>query len=563
MDLSAVTDRLEAEGVKAFASAFDTLLDHLAEKAARFSAAPAGGTAARVWARDAALWKADAGSQAFIRGFLGWLDLPTSMAARLGEVRAFADEVRASGAEHVVVLGMGGSAWPQVRTARPAAPGWPRLHVLDSTDPGSVAACEAAAPPERTLYVVSSKSGTTVEPLRLMDYFLARCGGDARRFCAVTDPGSPFEASAREKGFRKVFTNPADVGGRFSALSLCGLVPAARAGWDVAALLARAAAMADATRSDSDENPGLSLGRTLAREAKADGQGSWPPPTSSRPWLEQLVAERARRQGASPSPAPRRRRRLRRRLRPGPTPARSRRRPGRPGRRPHDVASSSTPGGPRRQFFHGSSPPPSSGPAEMSLRPADVQAAKDMTKAATRLKSAGRLATTPPPGTTPERRLLGGLGCRTGAANNEEALARFLAAAAPGNYGALLAYVASDGRHADALAALRRALAETTGLSVQGGYGPRYLHSTGQLHKGGPNTGLFLVLAREGGADLEIPGAGLTFGQLCGAQALGDFRALDAAGRRAAYVVLKGDPGAALLRLAAAAAAASRAPARA
>ena len=208
--------------------------------------------------------------------------------------------------------------------------------------------------------------------------------------------------------------------------------------------------------------------------------------------------------------------------------------------------------------------------AELGVNPfdqPDVQAAKDMTKAAlSELKSAGRLAA-PEPAAGDDAWSVAFSAASAeagrGAANNEEALARFLASAAPGNYAAVLAFVASDGRHADALAALRRALGETTGLSVQGGYGPRYLHSTGQLHKGGPNTGLFLVLAREGGPDLEIPGAGLTFGQLCGAQALGDFRALDAAGRRAAYVVLKGDPGAALLRLAAAAAAASRTPARA
>ncbi|TBR25245.1 transaldolase [bacterium] len=586
VDLTAVTDKLEEEGVKSFAAAFDTLLKHLSEKAARILAAPAGGTAARVWGRDASLWKADAPAQDFIRGFLGWLDLPSSMTSRVAEVRAFADEVRGAGFEHVVVLGMGGSslACEVFRTARPAEAGRPRLHVLDSTDPGSVAACEAAAPPEKTLYVVSSKSGTTVEPLRLMDYFLAKAGGDGSRFCAVTDPGTPFEAFAREKGFRKVFTNPADVGGRFSALSLFGLVPAALAGWDVGALLARAAALADATREDSDANPGLSLGKALAREAKAGRDKlvvlAAPELESFGLWLEQLVAESVGKEGKGVVPV-------------AGAPARDAAayaadsvfvlvsHAGQVGQ-PEALAGAlegagrtvlrfelDAPEALGAEFFRWEFATAVLG-AELGVNPfdqPDVQAAKDMTKAAlAELKAAGSLsAPAPAAGDDAWSVAFSAAAAEAGrgAANNEEALARFLAQAAPGNYAAVLAYLASDGRHADALQSLRRTVAETTGLSVQGGYGPRYLHSTGQLHKGGPNTGLFLVLAREGGADLDIPGAGLTFGQLCRAQALGDFRALDAAGRRAAYVVLKGDPGAALLRLAAAAAAAARTPARA
>ncbi|MDE2290828.1 MAG: transaldolase, partial [Elusimicrobia bacterium] len=177
VDLAAVTAQLEADGVKSFASAFEELLKHLGEKAAAMRAAPApAGDAARIWARDASFWKSEPEHQAVIRNALGWLNLPEAMRDRLHEVQAFAEDVRGAGFEHAVVLGMGGSSLccEVYRTGRPAEPGRPRLHVLDSTHPSSVAAVERAAPPDKTLYIVSSKSGTTTEPLRLMDYFLAK-----------------------------------------------------------------------------------------------------------------------------------------------------------------------------------------------------------------------------------------------------------------------------------------------------------------------------------------------------------------------------------------------------
>ena len=585
IDLSAVTDKLEAEGVKSFADAFAALLGHLAKKAEAMLAVPAeGAVAARIWARDPSLWKSEPEHQAIIGNSLGWLDLPASMQERLAEVSSFAEEVRAAGFEHAVVLGMGGSslACEVLRTAGAPVEGRPRLHVLDSTEPATVLACEQAAPPEKTLYIVSSKSGSTVEPSRLMDYFYAKASahGDAgARFCAITDPGSPLAAQAKEKGFRKVFLNPPDVGGRFSALSLFGLVPAAVSGWDVRALLARAAAMADSCRTDAPENPGLALGQTLAGHARA-GRDKVVVLAEDRLasfglWLEQLIAESVGKEGKGVVPV-------------ACEPVRE------GGRYANDklfvlVSSSGAVGSTAAQAgaFEAAGHPlirveldaPEALGAEffrwefatavlgreLGVDPfdqPDVQAAKDMTKAAlAELKEKGGLSL-PPAAAEDDSWSVGfspaAAGAASGAASPEEALGRFLGLIRPGDYAAVLAYLPSDGRHADQLAALRRAISEPGGASVQGGYGPRYLHSTGQLHKGGPDTGLFLVLARDGGPDADIPGAGLSFGQLCGAQALGDFRALCDAGRRAAYIRLKGDTDSALLRLAASAAAAAR-----
>lgn len=575
VDLAALTDSLEADGVRSFADSFAALLKHLAEKAERLLAAPAtDALAARIWSKDPSLWKDGAREQAVIRGSLGWLDLPSTMPSLIAELEAFTAEVGHAGYAHIVVLGMGGSSLTceVFRTMR--APGTPRLHVLDSTEPSSVLACENAAPPDRTLYIVSSKSGTTVEPLRLMDYFLAKCKGDGAHFCAITDPGSELASYAREQKFRKIFLNPADVGGRFSALSLFGLVPAVLAGWDVRALLAGASALAAKCREEGSANPGLTLARTLAEHARAGRDKlivlSAPDLEGFGLWLEQLVAESLGKEGKGIIPVagelPRH---------PGSyacdkvfvlvsraggigapeTLAGALEAAGRPVLR-FELGASESIGA---EFFRWEFATAALGHL-MGVNPfdqPDVQAAKDMTKAALgELVAHGKLDMPLPDveeeswsaSFSPAAHFEAG-------SSAEEALARFLALARPGDYAAVLAYLPSDGRHAEPLASLRRALSEPSGLSVQGGYGPRYLHSTGQLHKGGPDNGLYVILSQEGGPDIEIPGAGLSFGQLCAAQALGDFRALAAAGRRAVYLRLKGAPDSALLRLSASAAA--------
>ncbi|MFH1725856.1 MAG: bifunctional transaldolase/phosoglucose isomerase [Elusimicrobiota bacterium] len=603
IDFAAVTDELEAAGVKAFADSFASLLGHLAEKArtlrespapaAQDSPAPAEPSAdpmRRIWDKDASLWKSEPEHRKVIDNSLGWLRMPEVMAERTEELESFADEARNAGFEHAVVLGMGGSSLaPEVlRRTFPAREGYPVLHVLDSTEPETVAAMEKAADPAKTLYIVASKSGTTTEPLRLFDYFFAKVKaavGDAagRHFTAITDPGSRLEALAKEKGFFRTFLNFPDIGGRFSALSYFGMVPAALMGVDVKALLARAKTMAEACAPGSADNPGLSLGLALGEHAR-QGRDKLtllvsPEIESLGLWLEQLIAESTGKEGKGVVPVA------------GEPP----REPGRygedrvfahirlegsAGKDVEDAAKSLKEGGHPvltlslsdpldlgAEFFRWEIATAVLGHA-LGINPfdqPDVQAAKNKTKALlAELKSSGALPQAESHASGDgltlsfSRASFEEMGAATGGLSLDEALTRFLAESRPGDYAGILAYLASDGRHERALKELRVALPRAANLPVQAGYGPRYLHSTGQVHKGGPNTGLFLLLSREGGPDLEIPGAGLTFGQLVTAQALGDFQALDSAGRRAVYVRIQGETDAGLRRLAQALEAAAR-----
>ncbi|MBI3564531.1 MAG: bifunctional transaldolase/phosoglucose isomerase, partial [Elusimicrobia bacterium] len=291
VDLAGVMAKLEDEGLKSFEKSFETLMGKLAAKRALLEAENAATDkglaelehkrfAERLWAKDAALWKDDAGHQKIIKHSLGWLTAPETSALGMGQVRAFVDEVAAEGLAHVVVLGMGGSSLcvETLRRVLPLAPGRPRLHVLDSTHPDAVTALERELDLDKTLFLFASKSGSTIEPNCLFDHFWAgaqkRAGAKAgRRFAAITDPGTFLEKLSRERGFRKTFLNPSDVGGRFSALTLFGLVPAALGGADAAGLLerARAAAKACSPAAPTRENPGLRLGAALGAHAR-DGR---------------------------------------------------------------------------------------------------------------------------------------------------------------------------------------------------------------------------------------------------------------------------------------------------
>ncbi len=421
---------------------------------------------------------------------LGWRTAPRASLAQWDVLCRFAEAARRDGLTRTVVCGMGGSSLaPQVLAASFATPS---LSILDSTDPGAVLAVERAPDADRTLFVVCSKSGSTVETLAFYHYLARRA--EPTQFVAITDPGSPLETLARERGFRAVFPHPPDVGGRYAALTVVGMLPAALAGMDGRALLERALAV--------DVDAARTRGARLAAAVLAgrDKLVLRPPAPLARlaDWIEQLVAESTGKDGKGvipvvddPIAAP----------------------------RPDSEIVS--------EFSH----EPLALGAEfltweyttwelctrLGVNPfdqPDVEEAKAMARA--------ELAR--PHGDAPPLLTL-----------TPAHLAR---AARPGVYLAILAYLTPTPDNAAHLQAVRAVWARDLGCATTLGFGPRYLHSTGQLHKGGPNTGLFLVVTADDREDAEIPQMGTTFGRLKRAQARGDIRALVARGRRVAHVHL-------------------------
>ncbi len=561
IDLAKVTAELQTEGVGLFADSYGSLLRSLAEKkeallagrvdpqswdlgadAADVTQLLAAWQAARVperfWKQDPTLWPAAPAGDVATR--MGWLRLPELMHEELARLSAFADEVRAAGIRHVVVLGMGGSSLaPDVlRGVFGPRPGYPELLVLDTTHPDAVAALRERIDPARTLFLVSSKSGTTTEPLSFHRYFaeeVRASGGDpGRAFAAITDPGTPLEALARTAGFRAVFLALPTVGGRYSALTFFGLVPAAVAGIDVGSLLGRAWTMAEACAPSVPvrDDPGLALGAALgvlATHGKdkltffAGGRLA-PFPT----WVEQLVAESTGKIGKGIVPIVDEPRtsvehyagdRLFVEIQEsgqvdGPVAA--------------HVAHLEAAGFP---VVHVRVPDPLSLGEEffrweiaiamagsvVGIDPydqPDVELAKELARQAMAGPAGGAAPTDVV--TVPVRR----------GPELAQALREWLASGRPGDYVGVQAYLAPTPETSRALEGVRRRLLERLGLATTFGYGPRFLHSTGQLHKGGPNTGLFLQLIDTPRRDLPVPGAGYTFGELIRAQTLGDYRAL-------------------------------------
>jgi glucose-6-phosphate isomerase len=515
--------------------------------------------------REPAAWSDEPAVQQKIAQRLGGLNSPALMADSLTRLQTFAETVRADGFTDVVLLGMGGSSLaPEVlRAVLGVAPGWPRLHMLDSTDPAAVRA--VATPPEQTLYVISSKSGTTIEPNVLAAHFMemlqrTHVARWADHFVAITDAETALAARARAERFRDVFINPSDIGGRYSALSFFGLVPSALMGQDVAALVAWGLAMLAAAEPGFGEvraNPAAALGLTIGAAARAGRDKlTLILPPALEPfglWVEQLIAESTGKNGHGVVPIA-----------------------GEP------LAAPSAYGNDRlfvRLRIHGSFeeemrdaevrdlkaahapvaeialPEPAALGAEfvrweiataiagalLHINPFDepnVQQAKDATRTLLdRFKTTGKLPIAPPDRTTSEGLAL------TLTAEARIALAghspeAILTLIQPGDYFSLLAYVGPGVELAAELRALRVAVRDRTRAATMFGYGPRYLHSTGQLHKGGPNTGVFVLISAPPYADLAIPGEPFSFGTLELAQALGDFASLDATGRRALHVHL-------------------------
>jgi len=519
-----------------------------------------------LYRREPSAWSDDAAVQKKIANRLGWMSSPELMLRSIGRLRDFAAEVRADGITDAVLLGMGGSSLaPEVlRAVLGSSPRSLHLHVLDSTDPAAVRAVSTR--PERTLYLVASKSGTTIEPNSLAAHFRdgVRASGIAdwgRHFVAITDAGTELEATARAERFRDLFINPSDIGGRYSALSFFGLVPAALMGLDIEALATWGVTMLAAAEpgfGDASTNPAVSLGLAIGTAAQAGRDKlTLIVPPALEPfglWVEQLIAESTGKNGTGIVPIC------------GEPPA----------------AEASAYGSDR--FFvrvkqqNGSVGGPADPPARadielveplalgaefvrweiatavagalLRINPFDepnVQQAKDATRALLdRYGKDGRLASPPPDATLENGTTLVASGAARRYASKGAADA-LLTTIRQGDYFALLAYLGPDEALARELQALRRAVRDRTGAATMFGYGPRYLHSTGQLHKGGPNTGVFLLITATPVEDVGIPGQPFSFATLEHAQALGDFQSLDASGRRAAHAHLP-RPDAALVK---------------
>ena len=501
------------------------------------------GVVRRIWHGDHTVWKPDPEG---VADRLGWLTVTDLMRPELPALRAFAEEVRTDGFRHVVLLGMGGSSLGPLVLGETfgSVPGFPELIVLDSTIPSTVKQVEEAIEPAHTLFLVSSKSGGTVEPLSLYRHFreLVEQASGARsagsNFVAITDAGTSLDELAGEQGFRRVFQNPPDLGGRYSVLSYFGLVPAALLGLDIGAVLDRADRMrqsCDAGVRDA-ENPGARLGAIMGAQAR-EGRDKLTVVTSPALatfglWAEQLIAESTGKEGKGIVPVA-----------------------GEPLLGPvsygddrlfvylrlEDDDNEATDGAVAEieatgqpvfhiklddrydlgaEFFRWEFATAVAG-SILGINPFDqpnVELAKSQTDMVlAEYESAGRL---------PQEE------ARTG-------IAELLSEAGDAAYLAIMAFVHPTPEIERSLDRLRTAVMDVHHIATTLGYGPRFLHSTGQLHKGGPDTGLFLQLTAGHAEDMPIPDEPHTFGVLADAQALGDLRALRERGRRVVRVHLE------------------------
>ena len=584
IDLNRITDALQVEGVSLFADSYNHLLRSLDDKRTalaqgsvdratwtlgadedlvekRLAAWQAARVGDRFWKLDPTLWPAAPPSDVAER--MGWLHLPELMHEQLPELLAFSDEIRAKGFRHVVVLGMGGSSLaPHVFAELfGGRPGYPELLVLDSTHPNAVRALRDRLDLSRSLFLVSSKSGTTLEPNSFYRYFAEalRSSGEAPgpHFVAITDPGTPLEKLAETDGFRRVFRALSTVGGRYSALTMFGLVPAVLAGVDVRLLLDRAWTMSEACAPSVpvDQNPGLALGAVVGELANRGHDkltfyasanfASFPI------WVEQLVAESTGKIGKGIVPVVDEPRvsvehygadRLfveiqegaqldaalaahTARLEEAGFPIVRIRMPG-----PIEIGE---------EFFRWEVAVASAG-SLVGIDPfdqPDVELAKDLARKA--------MDATAPAGAAPDVPTVS----VTDAAALRQAVVGWTASARPGDYIGIQAYLAPNDATTATLARIRERLLDRWNVATTVGYGPRFLHSTGQLHKGGPNTGLFLQIVDRPTEDVPVPGTDYTFETIIRAQAVGDFQALRQNQRRVLRVDIGTDVPSGLGRL--------------
>jgi glucose-6-phosphate isomerase len=532
----------------------------------------------RLWAKDATLWKSGAEEQRAIKNRLGWLTVAESMREHCDRLHAFAAEVKEAGLQRTVLLGMGGSSLaPEVfqRTFGPA-PRHPDLAVLDTTDPAAILALERRLDIARTLFIVSSKSGTTAETMALYRYFFEKVRAvkgprAGENFVAITDRDTPLERLAGEAGFRRCFLNPADIGGRYSALSYFGLVPAAILGVDVHRLLDGAEALMQACASciPPQDNPGVWLGAILGELAKAgrDKVTLVPSPAVAAfgAWAEQLLAESTGKEGSGLVPIDGEplgepavygddrlfvHLRLEEQADGLDSKLRALEAAGYPVIRlrltnTYDLG---------QEFFRWEIATATAS-AILGINPFDEPNVRESKENTDRVLK--QQAQTQPAPLVQEDGLALYCDDETATALRQAAgdgpLAAYLAAhlrrARPGDYLALMAYLPPWPEHDEALQAIRLRLRDALRLATTLGYGPRFLHSTGQLHKGGPGKGVFIQLTVDDPEELPIPGEAYGFSTLKQAQAQGDLISLQSKGRRVVRIHLGSDVAAGLRRL--------------
>lgn len=519
-----------------------------------------------IWRGDESLWSDVPEAAGEIRQRLGWLRLPETAPGDLGDFQRLLRRAHKEDFTQCILLGMGGSSLaPDVLRRTLASSSGLQFHVLDSTDPSSVARLGQASAEGKSLFIVSSKSGTTAEPLALLDFFWYQQeqivgGPPGGRFVAITDPDTPLARQALERGFRGVFSGRPDVGGRFSALSAFGLLPAALMGIDTGGLLAGGRRMARLCRKRRlRNNPGLALGAALGA-AGMQGRDKITlladsPWQALGDWIEQLIAESSGKDGKGLFPVV-----------------------GEPLRSPQSYGDDRLFVYLRTRGDHDASTrtlatagmplvvldldPTAVGLGEaffcwefavavachlLGVNAFDqphVQGAKQRTnEALDALARKGVLPELPSVWQAEGTRLAvpPGFSANLSGLDLPHVLRRLAAEARAGDALVLLAYMDPQAAQAGALEELRTALSFAPWPAVTLGYGPRYLHSTGQLHKGGPNNLVVMMITADPSPDLAIPGQSLTFGQLERAQALGDLQALWSAGRRAFGLQVK-DP---------------------
>jgi len=611
-----VTDKLTADGVKLFAEAFDTLLAAV-DKSTKPSSTPkiiqqtaslpagldaavkknlsdwrTSGKVRRLWQGDASLWTSEDESN-----WLGWLGITDEQLGNNDKLKALADEVKNAGFTDILLLGMGGSSLcPEVLSLTyPQTPGFPRLHILDSTDPAQIRSVEKKVNLAKTLFIVSSKSGSTLEPNIYKQYFFERVqqtlGNDKDKagshFIAITDPGSKMQQVAERDHFRHIFYGLPSIGGRYSALSNFGMVPAAAMGLDTGKFLQRTKEMVEACKPSTpiEQNPGVMLGLIVGTAAKLGHDKitliTSPGISDLGAWLEQLIAESTGKLGKGIIPVDREalgtpevygdpnnnddRIFAYLRLEDAPDAAQDAK-----------VAALEKAGFPvvriavadtynlGQEFFRWEIATAVAGSiiGINAFNQPDVEASKIVTKQLTAAyETSGSLP--------PEKPILEEAGFKLFTDEKNAAELAKAAAASPssdsplknylrahlarlgaGDYFALLAYVEMNTEHESLLQSLRMTVRDRKHVATCLGFGPRFLHSTGQAYKGGPNSGVFLQITCDDAQDLPVPGQKYTFGVVKAAQARGDFQVLADRKRRALRVHLGSDVIAGLTKLA-------------